>query len=516
MPGWIPTRTSDPERHTGLYPVPGNVNDYLWGKAFPYDELPRTFNPPKGYVASANNRVTPPNWPYYVSGDWDTGGDGYRARRIETVIKKGGNNTPYNPPNAMAPSMSSASSSSYSFVPLSRPTKTCVVPVYDENGHTKPGETREGTCIDVEHMRELQRDVYTTLADDMMNILNTFFNNPDEYPVYYAWLSGNFQQEGALGANNSGRYILHLLNGWNRVTSKGSLTATVWSRLMRKIFILGSRELKLEGKTSEDPGIYENTVFTLRAILSEHPAPRTNPHNGEQLYRLPEHMQTQPKSDPACSLALQDLRKLGHVAQELLESNTPCMAVVAAALNQIAAETPKIHFARLPNGTLQAGYGSLQGDDPSNLYKPTFSGHVPAWGVDVHRAMMKHEVLGQTVAGCMANRLVNHGGDKTCVNVGGYDYFDDAHVMEHGASYKQVVYMGDRWENPDVQGSPSTGNSIEDEILQSWFINPLGQDGDLFSKNYDDLLHVWAEGGYVPMVIDTNHKNSKRLKCRAK
>jgi penicillin amidase len=73
-----------PIRHwTGLLPVPGS-GGYEWQGFLPVAKLPHTFNPAAGYVATANHRMIPDNYPYRVGFEWDPG---YRFTRIETVIE---------------------------------------------------------------------------------------------------------------------------------------------------------------------------------------------------------------------------------------------------------------------------------------------------------------------------------------------------------------------------------------------------------------------------------------------
>ena len=88
MPGWIPVRNIS-AGHTGAFPVPGNSSIYDWSKdPVPYDNLPRTYNPPEGFIVTANNQVTPPNYFTNLTTDWDAGSNGYRAERIRSMIMK--------------------------------------------------------------------------------------------------------------------------------------------------------------------------------------------------------------------------------------------------------------------------------------------------------------------------------------------------------------------------------------------------------------------------------------------
>ncbi|MCS7285849.1 MAG: penicillin acylase family protein [Anaerolineae bacterium] len=79
MPGKIPIR----KKGDGSIPVPGWNNEYEWVGYVPFDELPRTFNPPEGYVVTANNAVVRPDFPHFITLDWNRG---YRAQRIVNLI----------------------------------------------------------------------------------------------------------------------------------------------------------------------------------------------------------------------------------------------------------------------------------------------------------------------------------------------------------------------------------------------------------------------------------------------
>ncbi len=78
--GDIPIRTP---QHQGFLPVPGWTGEYEWQGFIPFDQLPSTFNPPQGFVVTANNKVVSDDYPYYLSSDWDPG---YRAKRITDLL----------------------------------------------------------------------------------------------------------------------------------------------------------------------------------------------------------------------------------------------------------------------------------------------------------------------------------------------------------------------------------------------------------------------------------------------
>jgi penicillin amidase len=80
MPGNIPLRSQG----DGTLPVPGWTDDYQWQGYIPFEELPYTFNPPQGYIVTANHAVVGPEYPYLITTGWDYG---YRARQIIAILE---------------------------------------------------------------------------------------------------------------------------------------------------------------------------------------------------------------------------------------------------------------------------------------------------------------------------------------------------------------------------------------------------------------------------------------------
>jgi penicillin G amidase len=72
---------------TGLLPVPGS-GGFEWSGFVPADQLPHFFNPSAGFVATANNRMTPDGYPYKMGFQWYSV---YRARRIKEVLEQARN-----------------------------------------------------------------------------------------------------------------------------------------------------------------------------------------------------------------------------------------------------------------------------------------------------------------------------------------------------------------------------------------------------------------------------------------
>jgi penicillin amidase len=68
-----------------INPVPADVLDTTqdWVATIPYDKLPQVVDPPNGILATANNRITPDDYPYPIALNW---GSPYRNQRIWKVL----------------------------------------------------------------------------------------------------------------------------------------------------------------------------------------------------------------------------------------------------------------------------------------------------------------------------------------------------------------------------------------------------------------------------------------------
>jgi penicillin amidase len=98
------------------------------------------------------------------------------------------------------------------------------------------------------------------------------------------------------------------------------------------------------------------------------------------------------------------------------------------------------------------------------------------WG-NVHIAEFKHQLPGKLTNNLFDLPSVARGGDANTVNAtGGPRYKQTA-----GASYRQVLDLSD-WDN-------------------SVAVNVPGQSGQPFSPHYGDLLPLWAEGKYFPLLF---------------
>jgi penicillin G amidase len=67
----------------GLLPVPG-IGGYEWSGFIPTGDLPHSYNPPNGFVATANNKMTTEPYPYNIGFEWYSR---YRVQRINQVLE---------------------------------------------------------------------------------------------------------------------------------------------------------------------------------------------------------------------------------------------------------------------------------------------------------------------------------------------------------------------------------------------------------------------------------------------
>jgi penicillin amidase len=80
FPGKVPIRA----RGDGSVPVPGWTGEYDWTGYVPYAELPHLYNPPQGYIATANSRVVDDEYPHWFGREHC---HPYRAVRIVELLE---------------------------------------------------------------------------------------------------------------------------------------------------------------------------------------------------------------------------------------------------------------------------------------------------------------------------------------------------------------------------------------------------------------------------------------------
>jgi penicillin amidase len=65
--GKVPIRKNN---DNACVPVSGADDAHEWTGYIPFDQMPQTFNPPSGIIATANGRITPDGYPYQLSCEW--------------------------------------------------------------------------------------------------------------------------------------------------------------------------------------------------------------------------------------------------------------------------------------------------------------------------------------------------------------------------------------------------------------------------------------------------------------
>jgi len=79
LTGKLPLRTAQ----AAVFPFPGWKKEGQWQGFLDEDKKPNLFNPDEGYIVTANNRIVPDDFPYYVSFDWDFP---FRADRVKELL----------------------------------------------------------------------------------------------------------------------------------------------------------------------------------------------------------------------------------------------------------------------------------------------------------------------------------------------------------------------------------------------------------------------------------------------
>jgi penicillin amidase len=73
-----------PIRSAGLSKVPIATSVHEWQGYIPFDDMPNSFDPPSGFLATANSRVTSDKSKYPLTNEW---ADPYRAERIYKLLQ---------------------------------------------------------------------------------------------------------------------------------------------------------------------------------------------------------------------------------------------------------------------------------------------------------------------------------------------------------------------------------------------------------------------------------------------
>ncbi|MEZ5025215.1 MAG: penicillin acylase family protein [Chitinophagales bacterium] len=79
--GKVPIRT----KQEASFPQPGWTGEFDWKNFVPFEEMPYVLNPEKGYVITANHKIEPEDYPYFLG---DIYMNGYRANRLEKMLSR--------------------------------------------------------------------------------------------------------------------------------------------------------------------------------------------------------------------------------------------------------------------------------------------------------------------------------------------------------------------------------------------------------------------------------------------
>jgi penicillin amidase len=84
---WCGVRLPIRGRQSSLFPLPGWDINAEWKGFVPFHQLPHLYNPPEGYIATANNKIVDDSYPYYISDLWEPPS---RIVRLREVLGKNG------------------------------------------------------------------------------------------------------------------------------------------------------------------------------------------------------------------------------------------------------------------------------------------------------------------------------------------------------------------------------------------------------------------------------------------
>lgn len=82
---WVTGEVPIRKGNNGLLPSKGWTGEDDWVGNVPFEEMPHTFNPEKGYVVTCNHKIISDDYPHYLGNAWM---NGYRAKRLEEIFSK--------------------------------------------------------------------------------------------------------------------------------------------------------------------------------------------------------------------------------------------------------------------------------------------------------------------------------------------------------------------------------------------------------------------------------------------
>ena len=80
---YAPARVPIRRAGNGLVPVPGWSGEYDWEGFIPFEALPSAYNPASNQIVTANQKIVPDSYPYFITRNWT---EPYRAERITALL----------------------------------------------------------------------------------------------------------------------------------------------------------------------------------------------------------------------------------------------------------------------------------------------------------------------------------------------------------------------------------------------------------------------------------------------
>ncbi|MEQ9520850.1 MAG: penicillin acylase family protein [Parvibaculum sp.] len=159
-PARIPIRGSD-HQTMGLLPTPGWEPRNDWQGFIPFEDLPQTHNPERGFVITANNKIVDKSYPYTITRQWDLPD---RATRIERLLTASRTHTIE---SFEAMQMDNGSEIAKTFIPLLLPhIRDREIAAKLENWNQKMDGELSEPLIFMAWMRELARGIYEDDLDE--------------------------------------------------------------------------------------------------------------------------------------------------------------------------------------------------------------------------------------------------------------------------------------------------------------------------------------------------------------
>ena len=142
--GWIPVRKPG----SRFLPVPAGQPPAVGRGNIPFAQLPHAFDPPGGILITANGRITPDDYPYVISYEWDAPN---RTRRIHQLLSS---RPRLSPEDMRAVQMDITSEQDYDFARALRDAASREA----AQGHPAPPDLRHALDLLAKFSGRMQRD----------------------------------------------------------------------------------------------------------------------------------------------------------------------------------------------------------------------------------------------------------------------------------------------------------------------------------------------------------------------